>query len=92
MNQHIAHHGLIKLIVMDALIHLRNLFLWRDFVDMDRDVFIETQAITLGEITTSSTRVKGGKTKEGTVVEIEEEEANTKEEEGEKQIAKKNKP
>ena len=73
-HQHIAHHGLIKLIVMDALIHLRKLVLLTNFVDMEREIFIETQAITLGEIAASSTRGRGGKIEE-------EEEGETKEEE-----------
>jgi len=45
-HKHISHDGLIKLIVMDALIHLRNPLLWTDFVDIHREIFIETQAIT----------------------------------------------
>lgn len=45
-DQHIFHHGLIKLIFKDALSHLMNLVLWNEFLDMDRDVVIETQALT----------------------------------------------
>lgn len=41
-HQHNAHHGLIKLIVMDDLSYLKNPVLWTNFVDMDREVFIET--------------------------------------------------
>lgn len=36
-NQHLAHHCLIKLIVVDALNHLRILVLWNKVVDMGRD-------------------------------------------------------
>jgi len=84
--QHIAHHGLIKFIVMDALIHLRNPILWNNFVDMDKEAFIETQAITPQETRASSIGGRGGKTKEEEVEKIEEEEANFNEEEGEKQL------
>lgn len=40
--QHLAHHGLIKLIVNDAL-RRRNLPVsWSSFIDMDREAFIAT--------------------------------------------------
>lgn len=45
-NQHSAHHGLIKLIVMNCLSHLKIPVLCPDFVDMDMEVFIETKALT----------------------------------------------
>lgn len=45
-HKHISNDGLIKLIVMDSLIRLRNPLLWIDFVDIHREIFIETQAIT----------------------------------------------
>lgn len=45
-HQHIAYHGLIKLIFMDSINHLGFLVLWNDFVYMDRETFIETQNIT----------------------------------------------
>lgn len=45
-HQHISHHGLINLIVMDALMHLRKPMLWTDNVEMDEEAFIETQALT----------------------------------------------
>ena len=61
-HQHLIHHWLIKLIVMDALSHLRILVLWNKFVDVDRENFIETQAITPGETLASSTGGKEGKT------------------------------
>jgi len=46
-QQNLAHHSLIKLIVLDALNHLRILVIWNKFVDMDRVNFIKTQALTL---------------------------------------------
>jgi len=63
-HQHIAHHGLIKLIVMDSLSHLRNHVLWNDFMEIDREIFIETQAITSGETLASNTRGREGKGEE----------------------------
>jgi len=74
-HQHIAHHGLIKLIVKDSLSHLRNPILWIDFLDMDMEVFIETQDVTLVETPTSSSGGRGGKIEEEKVGKLEEEEA-----------------
>ena len=45
-HQHISHYGLIKMIFMEALNHLRYPILWIGFVDTDRETFIETQNIT----------------------------------------------
>jgi len=53
-HQHLAHHGLIKLIVVDALNHSRFPVIWSKFVDMDRETFIETQVLTLGETLASN--------------------------------------
>jgi len=39
---------------MDDFSHLRNLVLWTSFVDRDREIFIENEAITLGETPASS--------------------------------------
>jgi len=63
-HPHISHHGLIKLIFMDALSHLRNLVLLTDFVDMDREIFIQTQAITHEETSASSIGGREGKNEE----------------------------
>lgn len=41
-HQHLGHHGLIKMIVVDALNELRIHVLWFNFIDMDREVFIGT--------------------------------------------------
>ena len=38
-----AHHGLIKLIVNDALRRLKLPVSWASFIDMDREAFIATQ-------------------------------------------------
>lgn len=53
-HQHLSHHGLIKLIVVDSLKILRIHVLWFKFIDMDREIFIETQALTPGETRASS--------------------------------------
>lgn len=45
-NHNISHHGLIILIVMDGINHLNNHVLWANFLDMDREVFIKTKALT----------------------------------------------
>ena len=91
-HQHLVHHGLMKLIMVDALNHLRIPFIWNKFVDMDRDTFIETQVLTPREAPTSSVRGREGKEKEEEGEKIEEEEAaRTKEEERkieEKEVAK----
>lgn len=66
-HQHIAHHGLIKLIVMDDINHLKYPMLWVDFVDMDMEVFIKTQALNSPqqeETLTSSTRGREEKEEE----------------------------
>ena len=63
-HQQISHHGIIKLIVMDALSHLRNLVLWTNIVDMEREIFIGTKAITHEETPTSSIGGKEGKKEE----------------------------
>lgn len=41
-HQHLGHHGLIKLIVVDALNKLRIPILLSKFIDMDRETFIDT--------------------------------------------------
>lgn len=46
-KRHISRDGLINLIVMNFLIHLSSLVLSVDFLDMDREAFIETQALIL---------------------------------------------
>lgn len=43
-HQYITHHGLIMIIVIDSLNHLKAPILWIDFVDMDKDAFINRQA------------------------------------------------
>lgn len=93
-HQHISHHGLIHLMLMDALSHLRNQVLWIDFVDITREIFIETQAITHEETPTSCIAGIEGKKKEEEVAEIEEEEEEeeTEEGEGEKQGTEKENP
>ena len=63
-HQHLSHHGLIKLIVVYYLNHLRILVIWKKFVDMDRNNLIETQALTLGETPTTSVGGRDGKTEE----------------------------
>lgn len=55
-QQQLAHHGLIKLIVKDALNRLRVLVLWSTFKDMDREAFLDTQVLRLGEILASSAK------------------------------------
>lgn len=42
-HHYLAHHGLINLIVLDALESLQDLVSWIDFIYMDREVFLETQ-------------------------------------------------
>lgn len=82
-HQHISHHGLIKIIVMDALSHLKNPVLWAEFLEMDREAFIETQALTSTqqeETPTSSIWCREENTEEEEKEKIEEED----EEEGEK--------
>lgn len=71
-HQHLGHHGLIKMIVVYALNKIRIPVLWSKFGDMDRETFMDTQTITLGETQTSSVGWREGK---------EEEEANAEEEE-----------
>ena len=63
-HQHLGHHCLIKMIVVDALRNLRIPILWSKFIDMDRETFIETQALTPGETPSSSFGGREGKTKE----------------------------
>ena len=41
--QHLAHHGIIKLIVNDYLKGLNLPISWSSFIDMDREAFIATQ-------------------------------------------------
>jgi len=49
---------------MDYLSHFRIHVLWTEFVDMDRETFIETQSITPGETPYSSIGGKEGKMEE----------------------------
>lgn len=63
-HQHLAHHALIKLILMDDFIFLRIPVLCTKFVDMSRDIFIETEAIPPMETPAFSIGGKEGKTKE----------------------------
>jgi hypothetical protein len=42
-QEFLAHHGLIKLIVSDALRSLRNKILWEYFINMDKQSFEEVQ-------------------------------------------------
>lgn len=53
-QQHLGHHGLIKIVVEDALNKLRVPILWSTFKDMDREAFLDTQVIALGESPISS--------------------------------------
>jgi len=39
----LAHHGLIHLMVSDALRNLKHIILWEYFVDMDEQAFLEVQ-------------------------------------------------
>lgn len=52
--QRLAHHGLIKLIFGDALNILNILVPWSTFIDINREAFIGTQAINLGQTPSSS--------------------------------------
>lgn len=72
-HKNLTHHGLIKLIVVDVVNHLRIPVIWNKFVDMDRDIFIETQSLTPRETPASSIGEREGKMEE-------EEGANTEEE------------
>jgi len=56
-----AHYGLIKLIVMDALKGLQNPMTWVDFLDMDRDAFLESQAKAQWELEGATTKGKSEK-------------------------------
>lgn len=49
---------------MDSLIHHKILVLWTDFVDMDREVFIKTQAQTLPQ-KEETTKSNVGRNQEG---------------------------
>lgn len=60
--------------MMDALRHLSNHVLWTYFLDMDREVFFEAQAITPRETLASRNGGRGGKRKEGEAGKLEEEE------------------
>jgi hypothetical protein len=42
-QEFLAHHGLIKMIVSDALRSLRHIILWEYFINMDRQAFEEVQ-------------------------------------------------
>ena len=53
-HQHLAHHGLIKLIVKDALNKLKIHFLWSSFIYMDKETLIGTWNITPGDTPASS--------------------------------------
>ena len=63
-HQHIGHHGLIKVIVVNALNKLRIHVLWSKFIDMDREAFIDTQTLTPDETLSSSVRGRKGKVDE----------------------------
>jgi len=52
------------LIVVDSSHHLKIPVIWRKILDMDRETFIETQALTPGENPTSSIRGREGKKEE----------------------------
>ena len=41
-HQHLAHHGLIKIIVEDALNKLKSPIPWSNFIDVDREDLIGT--------------------------------------------------
>ena len=68
-HQYLAHHGLIKLIIMDDLGGLQNLVLWDDFVDMDKKTFLETKAQAQleleGAVAEGVLEKEGAKIKEG---------------------------
>ena len=51
--QHLAHHGLIKLIVEDALKNLKIPMLWCSFIDMDRETLTVTHTVTPRDISDS---------------------------------------
>lgn len=53
-HQHLGHDGLIKLIAVDSLNNLRIHVLFSKFIYMDKETFIETLALTLGETLTYS--------------------------------------
>lgn len=63
-HQHLGHHGLINLIVVDALKILRIHVLWSKFIEMDKETFINTEALTPSKTPTSSVGGREGKTKE----------------------------
>lgn len=48
-HQYIDQHGIIRLIFLNALGHLKNPMLWTNFVDMEKESFIETQGQHLRE-------------------------------------------
>ena len=48
-HQHLAYHGLIKLIVEDALNNLTILVPWSNFIGMDIETLLGTWSITPGE-------------------------------------------
>lgn len=73
-HQHLGHHDLIKLIVVDGLTKLRILVLWFKFINMDIEAFIDTQTLTLGETPVSSVQGREGKTMEEEERESEKEE------------------
>lgn len=53
-HQKLAHHGLIKLILEDALSQLRIPILWSTVRDMDKEVILEIQALEYGGTPTCS--------------------------------------
>jgi len=55
-HQHLGHHGLIKLIIVDALNKLKIPIIWSKFIDMDRDALIDTQTLSPGETPSPSVR------------------------------------
>lgn len=42
-HNYLAHHGLIRLISMDSLEHLKTPISWEVFIDMDINYFLENQ-------------------------------------------------
>ena len=80
---HLAHHGLIKLIMNDALRRLNLPVSWSSFIDMDREAFIATQT---GKTSASSLREREEEEEKEEV----EEEAENKEEKEEMEIEAEN--
>lgn len=87
-HQQLAHHGLIKLILEDALQNLRFPIAWKTFVDMQAEG--EIQAIKYDKSPTSSKGEEGTKDEnKEEVTEDENEEKTEEENEGETEEEKK---